>query len=128
MISIVRSTSRNVKHWQNGDMCLRWTTGGMPEAERQFRKIIGYQRLAALAIVVENDLAATGTQTTLPTTSHQPHHHDRAGRYARNRSLISGPPPPSSTGSGTTSKRFVAQPERSTLRTAVGGASAERHR
>ena len=44
MIEIVRRTSRNVKHWQTGDMCLRWTAAGMLEAERQFRKIIGYAR------------------------------------------------------------------------------------
>ena len=73
MIAIVRSTSRNVKHWQNGDMCLRWTAAGMLEAERQFRKIIGYQHLAALAIAVEEDLAATRTQTTLPTISPTDH-------------------------------------------------------
>ena len=41
MIECVRRTSRNVKHWQSGDMCLRWTAAGMLEAERQFRRIIG---------------------------------------------------------------------------------------
>ena len=69
MIAIVRSTSRNVKRWQNGDMCLRWTAAGMLEAERQFRKIIGYQHLAALAVAVEADLAATRAQTISPTTT-----------------------------------------------------------
>ncbi len=54
MISICRSTSRNVKRWQNGDMCLRWTAAGMLEAEAQFRKIIGYQHLAVLAVAIEN--------------------------------------------------------------------------
>ena len=44
MIETVRRTSRNVKRWQNGDMCLRWTAAGMLEAEQQFRKIIGYTR------------------------------------------------------------------------------------
>ena len=58
MIEIVRRTSRNVKRWQSGDMCLRWTAAGMLEAERQFRKIIGYRDLAKLAIAVERDLAA----------------------------------------------------------------------
>jgi hypothetical protein len=38
MIEIIRRTSRNVKRWQNGDMCLRWTAAGMLEAETQFRK------------------------------------------------------------------------------------------
>ncbi len=75
MISIIRSTSRNVKHWQNGDMCLRWTAAGMLEAEAQFRKIIGYKHLAALAVAVENDLAATRASTTrspAPTTTTEP--------------------------------------------------------
>jgi putative transposase len=35
MIEIVRRTSRNVKRWQSGEMCLRWTAAGMLEAETQ---------------------------------------------------------------------------------------------
>ncbi|UGS36541.1 hypothetical protein DSM104329_02947 [Capillimicrobium parvum] len=58
MIETVRRTSRNVKRWQNGDMCLRWTAAGMLEAEQQFRKIIGYSDLAKLALAVEQDLTA----------------------------------------------------------------------
>ena len=58
MIETVRRTSRNVKRWQSGDMCLRWTAAGMLEAEQQFRKIIGYADLAKLAVAVERDLAA----------------------------------------------------------------------
>lgn len=57
MIECVRRTSRNVKRWQSGDMCLRWTAAGMLEAERQFRRIVGYADLAKLANVVERDLA-----------------------------------------------------------------------
>ena len=34
MIETVRRTSRNVKRWQSGDMCLRWTAAGMLEAEQ----------------------------------------------------------------------------------------------
>lgn len=68
MIGICRATSRNVKRWQNGDMCLRWTAAGMLEAERQFRKIIGYKHLAALALAVERDVAAERTATTRAST------------------------------------------------------------
>ena len=57
MIEIIRRTSRNVKRWQNGDMCLRWTAAGMLEAETQFRKIVGYTDLAKLALAVERDIA-----------------------------------------------------------------------
>ena len=69
MIGICRATSRNVKRWQNGDMCLRWTAAGMLEAERQFRKIIGYKHLAALAIAVEADVAAERATTSRSTTT-----------------------------------------------------------
>jgi len=67
MISILRRTSRNVKRWQNGDMCLRWTAAGMLEAEQQFRKIIGYSDLAKLALAVERELAARRSPTTTTT-------------------------------------------------------------
>ncbi len=69
MISILRRTSRNVKRWQNGDMCLRWTAAGMLEAEQQFRKIIGYADLAKLAVAVERDLAAQRPINPLHTTT-----------------------------------------------------------
>jgi transposase-like protein len=74
MIEIIRRTSRNVKRWQNGDMCLRWTAAGMLEAETQFRKVVGYSDLAKLAVAVERDLAArrvplhTTTQEDTPIT------------------------------------------------------------
>src|SRR5215211_3308748 len=53
MIECVRRTSRNVKHWQSGDMCLRWTAAGMLVAEQQFRRVIGYRDLAKLVIAIE---------------------------------------------------------------------------
>jgi putative transposase len=56
MIECVRRSARNVKRWQSGDMALRWTAAGMLEAERQFRRIIGYRDLAKLALAVERDL------------------------------------------------------------------------
>jgi putative transposase len=65
MIDTVRRTSRNVKRWQNGDMCLRWTAAGMLEAERQFRRVIGYPTLPALAVAVEHH-AARHTLTDTP--------------------------------------------------------------
>jgi putative transposase len=68
MIEIIRRTSRNVKRWQSGDMCLRWTAAGMLQAETQFRKVVGYTDLAKLALAVERDLAAQ--RTTIHTTTH----------------------------------------------------------
>jgi transposase-like protein len=56
MIDCVRTTQRNVKHWSSGEMGLRWTAAGMLEAEKQFRKVIGYTQLPALAIAIERQL------------------------------------------------------------------------
>jgi hypothetical protein len=39
MISTVRVIHRNVKNWNSGEMCLRWTAAGMVEAETRFRKV-----------------------------------------------------------------------------------------
>jgi transposase-like protein len=55
MLEIVRHTQRNVKRWSSGEMTLRWTAAGMLEAERQFRKIIGYRDLATLVVAIERD-------------------------------------------------------------------------
>ena len=57
MLESVRRTARNVKRWQNGDMCLRWMAARMLEAERQFRRVIGYPQLARLVVAVERDVA-----------------------------------------------------------------------
>jgi len=56
MIECVRRSSRNVKHWQNGEMCLRWTAAGMLQAEQQFRRVIGHKDLAKLAVAVEREV------------------------------------------------------------------------
>jgi putative transposase len=67
MIECVRRSSRNVKRWQNGEMCLRWTAAGMLEAEQQFRRIIGHKDLAKLALTVEREI----TQPTLTHVSEE---------------------------------------------------------
>jgi putative transposase len=67
MIECVRRSARNVKRWQSGDMCLRWTAAGMLEAERQFRRIIGYADLAKLVTAIERELA----QPTVPTPTEE---------------------------------------------------------
>lgn len=61
MIECVRRSSRNVKRWQSGEMSLRWTAAGMLEAEQQFRRIIGYDGLAKLALAVEREITQTTT-------------------------------------------------------------------
>jgi putative transposase len=63
MIECVRRSSRNVKRWQSGEMCLRWTAAGMLEAERQFRRIIGYHDLAKLVVAIDNEREPAGEPT-----------------------------------------------------------------
>ena len=63
MIEIVRRAQRNVKRWQSGDMALRWTAAGMSEAQRQFRKIIGYKQLARLVVAIERQQPAPSPTT-----------------------------------------------------------------
>jgi putative transposase len=74
MIEIVRRTSRNVKHWQSGDMCLRWTAAGMLEAERQFRKIIGVRHLTRLTLAIERDVTTRRARIASPTITPTPTH------------------------------------------------------
>ena len=58
MISICRDHSRNVKHWRDGQMALRWCAAGMVEASKQFRRINGHLHLAALRASLERHVAA----------------------------------------------------------------------
>lgn len=48
MISIARTTNRNVTHWRDGQMVLRWTAAGMLNAERSFRRVKGYKQMPQL--------------------------------------------------------------------------------
>ena len=48
MISIARTTNRNVTRWRDGQMVLRWTAAGMLNAERSFRRIKGHKQMPQL--------------------------------------------------------------------------------
>src|SRR5271166_563582 len=48
LFSRVREIGRRVKRWQSGTMVLRWTAAGVLEAERGFRKVVGYRAIATL--------------------------------------------------------------------------------
>ena len=43
LFSRVREIGRRVRRWQSGTMVLRWSAAGVLEAERSFRKIVGYR-------------------------------------------------------------------------------------
>jgi len=70
MISIARTTTRNVKRWRDdGDMRRRWCAAGLLEAERKFRRVRGHAQMPHLVAALhrhadsvtppcETDLAA----------------------------------------------------------------------
>ena len=64
MIEIVREHARNVKHWQRGDMRLRWAAAGMLAASTQFRRVKGYRQLPLLAAALRTTVGAE-TRTEL---------------------------------------------------------------
>ena len=48
MNSVGRRVTGNVKRWRDGKMVLRWMAAGMLEAEKQFRRVVGYKDLHVL--------------------------------------------------------------------------------
>ncbi len=68
MIEIVRAHARNVKHWHDGDMRLRWAAAGMLGASSQFRRVKGYRQLPKLAAALRHAVGA-GDPSTLAVTA-----------------------------------------------------------
>lgn len=48
MISIARTTQRNVKNWKDAAMDRRWTAAGMLVAEGKFRRVKGHKEMPLL--------------------------------------------------------------------------------
>lgn len=63
MFDTVRTTQRNVKRWQPGDMRLRWTAAGMLQAQQGFRRVKGHRDLPKLTAAIRREL-------TLPQPNH----------------------------------------------------------
>ena len=63
MISIARTTNRNVTRWRDGQMVLRWTAAGMLNAERSFRRVKGTSRCPS----------SSPPCTDMPTPNRRPH-------------------------------------------------------
>jgi transposase-like protein len=68
LFSSVRDTARRVKRWQGGMMVLRWTAAGVLEAERHFRKIVGYRALPKLVAALRDRDAAFATRRGVENT------------------------------------------------------------
>jgi len=68
MISIARTTNRNVTRWRDGHMVLRWTAAGMLNAERSFRRIKGYKQMPQLAAALRPHAQPDTTEMTSKNT------------------------------------------------------------
>jgi transposase-like protein len=51
--SAARERMRRVKHWQSGEMALRWTAASFEAASRGFRRIMGYKDIWMLKAVLD---------------------------------------------------------------------------
>ena len=52
MNGTIRRVCRNVKHWQDASMALRWTTAAMCEAAKGFRKLKAHKQLPVLRVAL----------------------------------------------------------------------------
>ena len=58
----VRKKTGNVCRWRDGDMTLRWVAGAFLLTEKNFRKIMGYHDLWALASILGRGPNAASSQ------------------------------------------------------------------
>jgi putative transposase len=63
MISIARTTNRNVTRWRDGQMVLRWTAAGMQNAQRSFRRLKGYKQMPQLVAALRRHAHPTTART-----------------------------------------------------------------
>jgi putative transposase len=56
MISIGRSTARNVKRWRDGTMVKRWCAAGMLNAQRSFRRVKGCKDMPILVAALQRHI------------------------------------------------------------------------
>src|SRR5215207_6953058 len=64
MISIARTTNRNVTRWRDGQMVLRWTAAGMLNAQRSFRRVKGYKQMPQLIAALRRHAHPTTARST----------------------------------------------------------------
>lgn len=48
-IAVVRHHTRSVKHWRDGKQRERWIAAGLLEAEKKFKRVMGYGQMTSLA-------------------------------------------------------------------------------
>ena len=68
LFSRVREIGRRVRRWQGGTMVLRWSAAGVLEAERNFRKIVGYHAMPTLVAALRAHDAKIDRGSTIDDT------------------------------------------------------------
>jgi transposase-like protein len=58
MISVGKTTTRNVKRWRDGTMVKRWVAAGMLNAERGFRRLRGCKDMPTLVAALDRHVEA----------------------------------------------------------------------
>lgn len=56
--SVAADVTRRVKRWRGGDMRLRWSAAGLLQAEKNFRRIRGYQAMPKLLAALDRQTVA----------------------------------------------------------------------
>jgi putative transposase len=63
MISITRTTQRNVKNWKAAAMARRWTAAGILVAETKFRRIKGHRDMSLLVAALARHTGSRQPET-----------------------------------------------------------------
>src|SRR5512134_3815336 len=67
MISIARTTQRNVKNWKDAAMVRRWTAAGMLVAESKFRRVKGHKDMPLLVAALARHTGSGQAKTVAAT-------------------------------------------------------------
>jgi hypothetical protein len=67
MISIARTTQRNVKNWRDAAMARRWTAAGMLVAESKFRRVKGHKDMPLLVAALARHTGSGQAKTVAAT-------------------------------------------------------------
>jgi hypothetical protein len=84
MISISRAHACNVKHWQSGNMALRWCAAGMAEAGKASAASTGTCTWLLFGALDEHVAAETVGASVMMNLSSPPDDHDRRRKSTTN--------------------------------------------
>ena len=66
-LGTVRQVSGNVKRWRNAEMALRWTTAGLLEAQKTFRRLKAYRQLPILRSALQDHMRKAHANSAIET-------------------------------------------------------------